>query len=116
MTRPTATDEEVTAFTNACVYARSLYLHYQTLFQCLSQENGGGGTETAAYLYAAAPFFFGDIGQAMRENLLLQVCRFTERGAKRLSVSFFADHCVASAAGQHRLKELAMRMKGSATS
>jgi putative transcriptional regulator len=85
--KPTATVavEDVRAFANACVYARSLYMHYKAIFEDAPLNENP--------LKKSSPYFFGDLGWMIREYIILQVCKLTDpaadgRGNENLTVKF----------------------------
>jgi putative transcriptional regulator len=76
---------DIKAFANACVYARSLYMHYKAIF-----EDTALGENPLKNL---SPYFFGDLSWMFREYIILQVCKLTDpavdgRGNENLTVKF----------------------------
>ena len=83
--KPTATvaANDVTAFANSCVYARSLYMHYKAIYEETPLRKNP--------LRKSSPYFFGDLGWMFREYIILQVCKLTDppedgRGNENLTV------------------------------
>jgi transcriptional regulator with XRE-family HTH domain len=79
------TVDDVKAFANECIYARSLYMHFKALFEDtpLSQNP----------LNKLSPYFFGDLNRLFREHIRLEVCKLTDpaadgRGNENLTVKF----------------------------
>lgn len=78
--------KDVIAFGNACVHARSIYMHYRAIYE---------ETEIGAHpLKTVSPFFFGDLNHMLREYIILQVCKLTDpasdaRGNENLTIEFF---------------------------
>jgi hypothetical protein len=83
-----ATKEDVEAFRESCVFLRSQWLHYTTLFE--------GSDLKREMLETTAPIFFGDLNQLLKEHLVLQICRLTDesqtRDRKNLTVKFLMEH------------------------
>jgi putative transcriptional regulator len=78
---------DIKAFAGACVYARSVYMHYKAIFE----ETQLGENP----LSKLSPYFFGDLGWMFREYIILQVCKLTDpavdgRGNENLTVKFLA--------------------------
>jgi putative transcriptional regulator len=76
---------DVKAFASACVYARSVYMHYRAVFE----EPSLGENP----LKELSPYFFGDLGLMLREYIILQVCKLTDpavqgHGNENLTVKF----------------------------
>jgi len=83
------TKEDVEAFRGSCVSLRSLWLHFQTLFE--------GSDRKRELLQTTAPTFFGDVHGLFVEHLILHICRLTDgveikRGRKNLTVKFLIEH------------------------
>lgn len=100
---------DVEAFRDACLYARAMYRHFETLFETSAEER--------KVLREVAPVFFGDINRAMRECILLQVSKLTDpdvdqRRNLNLSSEFFARNCDLRAwpTKQDRLNELSCQL------
>jgi len=94
--KPTATvtDDDVKSFAGACVYARSLYMHYKAIFEDMPLDRNP--------LKNLTPYFFGDLGWMFREYLILQVCKLTDPaedrlGNENLTVKFLTDNADFSA-------------------
>jgi hypothetical protein len=88
------TKEDVQAFADSCVELRSLWRHFQILFQ---------GTDLKReLLQTTAPTFFGDLNRLFIEHLVLHICRLTDNaqtaGRKNLTVKFLIEHSDFSAA------------------
>jgi putative transcriptional regulator len=110
--KPTAmvTVEDVKAFANACVYARSLYMHYKAIFEDTPLNENP--------LKKSSPYFFGDLGWMFREYIILQVCKLTDpavdaRGNENLTVKFLAANADFSTdpAGAMELRARAEKIK-----
>ena len=83
----TVTVGDVKAFAGACLYARSVYMDYNAIFE----ETPLGENP----LKKLSPFFFGDLGWMFREYIILQVCKLTDPavdgpGNENLTVKFLA--------------------------
>jgi putative transcriptional regulator len=79
--------DDVKAFANASIYARSLYMHYKAIFEDAPLNENP--------LEKSSPYFFGDLGWMLREYIILQVCKLTDppvdgRGNENLTVKFLA--------------------------
>ena len=101
---------DVEAFRDACVYARAMYRHFETLF--------GTAEGQRQMLLKVAPLLFGDINRALRESILLQVSKLTDPGADirgnvNLSSEFFARNCDLGAwpAKQRRIDHLSSELR-----
>jgi hypothetical protein len=83
-----ATKEDVEAFRESCVFLRSQWVHFTTLFR--------GSDLKRELLQSIAPIFFSDLHQLLTEHLVLQICRLTDeaqtRGRKNLTVKFLMEH------------------------
>lgn len=79
---------EADAFCNRCVYLRSLYVHYETLFERTGLRN--------ELMKRVAPIFFGDLAQALAEIVVLEVCKLTDpegrAGRRNLSVEYLVNN------------------------
>ena len=64
------TADEVTTVEHYCVHLRSVWRHYQILFE--------EGELRRALLHRIAPVFFGDLNQILIEQLILQICKLTD--------------------------------------
>lgn len=60
-----ATKEDVEAFRESCVFLRSQWLHFTTLFR--------GSDLKRELLQSIAPIFFSDLHQLLMEHLVLQI-------------------------------------------
>jgi AbiU2 len=83
-----ATKEDVEAFRESCVFLRSQWLHYRTLFE---------GTDLKReMLDTTAPTFFRDLNRLFIEHLVLHICRLTDdaqtMGRKNLTAKFLIEH------------------------
>lgn len=81
----TVAASDVKAFANACIYARSLYMHYKVIFEDTPLSDNP--------FNKLSPYFFGDLDWMFREYLILQVCKLTDlavdgRGNENLTVKF----------------------------
>jgi hypothetical protein len=83
-----ATKEDVEALRESCVFLRSQWVHFTTLFR--------GSDLKRELLQSIAPIFFSDLHQLLTEHLVLQICRLTDeaqtRGRKNLTVKFLMEH------------------------
>ena len=83
-----ATKEDVEAFRESCVFLRSLWDHFTTLFR--------GSDLKRELLQSIAPIFFSDLDQLLKEHLVLHICRLTDEaqtmGRKNLTVKFLMEH------------------------
>jgi AbiU2 len=83
-----ATKEDVEAFRGSCVFLRSQWLHYRTLFD--------GSDLKRELLDTTAPRFFPDLNRLFIEHLLLHICRLTDEaqtmGRKNLTAKFLIEH------------------------
>jgi HEPN superfamily AbiU2-like protein len=82
------TKEHLEAFRRECVWLRSLWLHFQTLFE---------GSDLKRELRATAPAFFADVYRLFEEHLILHICKLTDdveikRGRKNLTVKLLLEH------------------------
>jgi transcriptional regulator with XRE-family HTH domain len=99
---------DVEAFSNFCVSLRSIWRHYQVIFE---------GTDLKReLLQSIAHTFFGDLNQLLIEHLILQICKITDpeesMGRKNLTVRFLLNNSDFSAAPDDldKLKRLSDRM------
>jgi hypothetical protein len=65
-----ALKDEIEAMANFCVHLRSVWRHYEILFE--------EGDLRRTLLHRIAPVFFGDLNQLLIEQLVLQICRLTD--------------------------------------
>jgi len=84
----TVTKEDVEKFRRSCIWLRSLWLHFQTLFE---------GRNLKGELRTTAPAFFADVYRLFVEHLISHICRLTDeveikRGRKNLTVKFLIEH------------------------
>jgi transcriptional regulator with XRE-family HTH domain len=87
-TTPNVSAADVNAFSNFCVSLRSLWRHYQIIFE---------GTDLQReLLQSIAHTFFGDLNQLLIEHLILQICKITDpeesMGRKNLTVKFLLNN------------------------
>ena len=85
---------DVDAFSNFCISLRSIWRHYQIIFE---------GTDLKReLLQSIAHTFFGDLNQLLIEHLILQICKITDpeesMGRKNLTVRFLLNNSDFSAA------------------
>jgi hypothetical protein len=89
-----ATKEDAQAFADSCVFLRSQWVHFATLFE--------GSDLKRELLQTTAPTFFGDLHALFAEHLVLHICRLTDgaqtMGRKNLTVKFLIEHSDFSAA------------------
>jgi hypothetical protein len=83
----TVTTDDVSIFTDYCVYVRSVYMHGSTLFETADQDDRD-------MLVNTAPVFFGDLNKVIIEYVILQVCKITDpakdaRGNYNHTTEFF---------------------------
>ena len=86
--KTTVTKADVEAFCDVCVPMRSIWKHFQILFE---------GTESQRQLLQnIAPIFFGDLNKLLIEHLILQICKITDpedsRGHKNITVEFLVKN------------------------
>jgi hypothetical protein len=83
-----ATREDVQALADSCVFLRSQWGHFTTLFE--------GSDLKRELLQTTAPTFFGDLHALFVEHLVLHICRLTDgaqtMGRENLTVKFLMDH------------------------
>ena len=92
MTKPAsgiiATKEDVEAFADSCVFLRSQWVHFTTLFE--------GPELKRELLQTTAPTFFADLHRLFVEHLVLHICRLTDEaqtmGRGNLTVKFLMEH------------------------
>lgn len=65
-----ATKEDVQAFADLCVFLRSQWAHFTTLFE--------GSDLKREMLDTTARTFFGDLNQLFIEHLVLHICQLTD--------------------------------------
>lgn len=83
-----ATKEDVEAFAGSCVWLRSQWVHFTTLFE---------GTDLQRELLeSTAHTFFSDLNHMFIEHLVLHICRLTDNaeslGRENLTVKFLIEH------------------------
>jgi AbiU2 len=106
---PIVSAQDVEAFCNFCVSLRSLFRHYQILFEV-------GADLRCELLQSIAPTFFGDINHLFIEHMILQICKITDPeesfGRKNLTVRFLINNSDFSGAPGEldRLKQLGDKM------
>ena len=86
--------DEVAAMANFCVHLRSVWRHYEILFE--------EGELRRNLLHRIAPTFFGDLNQVLIEQLVLQICRLTDpeitMGRTNLTIDYVVRNADFSAA------------------
>jgi hypothetical protein len=96
-----ATTEDVEAFRGSCISLRSLWMHFQILFE--------GSDLKRELLQTTAPTFFRDVHGLFGDYLILHICRLTDNaettGRKNLTVKFLIEHSDFSSA-PHTLEKL----------
>jgi hypothetical protein len=108
-TTPNVTKGDVDAFRNFCVSLRSIFRHFQILFE-------EGADLRRELLQSIAPTFFEDINQMLIEHLILQICKVTDPeesfGRKNLTITFLVNNSdFSTAPGElERLKRLSDSM------
>lgn len=82
-----ATKEDADSFCNSCVFLRSLWMHYRTLYE--------GSDLKRELLQATAPILFGDLNVILIEQLVQRICRITDNaqtmGRKNLTIKFLLE-------------------------
>ena len=83
-----ATKEDVQEFADSCVFLRSQWVHFTTLFE--------GSDLKRELLQTTAPTFFDDLSALFIEHLVMHICRLTDgartMGRKNLTVKFLMEH------------------------
>ena len=87
---PAQTPDDITVFSENCVFVRSLYLHGKGLFE-RSTDNERRRMENAA------PVFFGDLNRIIIKHVILEVCKMTDpahdfRKNDNLTIAFLVEH------------------------
>jgi hypothetical protein len=99
------TPDEVTAVVHYCVHVRSVWRHYQILFE--------EGELRRTMLHRIAPIFFGDLNQVLIEQLVLQICKLTDpeiqSGRKNLTLDYLVENADFSAAPAEQGSAQALR-------
>ena len=76
--------DEIEAMANVCVRLRSIWRHYEILFE--------EGELRRTLMHRIAPVFFGDLNQLLIEQLVLEVCRLTDpavtKGRTNLTIDY----------------------------
>ena len=104
----TVSKDDVKAFCDTCVLLRSLWRHYQILFE--------GSNLKRELLQSIAPIFFGDIHALFVRHLVLEICKITDlvgtMGRTNLTVKFLIEYSDFSSAPNtlDRLKRLSDSM------
>jgi hypothetical protein len=85
MTEAEITTGDVRRLVDIFAYARAVYRHYMVLFEI---DNG--------QILRLAPICLGDIARVLKEYLILQVCKLTDRGKdhhgnENISIEFFKE-------------------------
>ena len=83
------TPDDVKTITNYCVHLRSVWCHYQTLFE--------EGELRRTMLHRVAPIFFGDLNLLLIEHLVLQICKLTDPKTTMGRENLTLDYLVANA-------------------
>jgi hypothetical protein len=89
-TRHNPMPDDITVFSDNCVFVRSLYLHGKGLFEHSTVKD-------RQRMEKAAPVFFGDLSRILVEHVVLEVCKMTDpaqdfRKNDNLSVAFLVGH------------------------
>jgi HEPN superfamily AbiU2-like protein len=99
---PRVSKSDVEAFCGFCVSLRSIFRHFQILFE-------EGADLRRALLQDIAPTFFCDLNRVLIKHLALQICKITDReesfGRKNLTVQFCINNSDFSSA-QGELEKL----------
>jgi hypothetical protein len=104
----TVSKDDVKAFRNTCVLLRSLWRHYQILFE--------GSDLKRELLQDTAHIFFGDLHAMFVRNLVLEICKITDpagtKDRENLTVEFLIEHSDFSSAPDTlvKLKQLSDNM------
>jgi AbiU2 len=106
---PKVSKHDVDQFCKSCLILRSIYRHYQILFE-------EGGDLRHELQQSIAPTFFGDINHVLIQHLILTICKITDPedscGHKNLTVEFLINNADFSTAPNEldELKQLAKSM------
>ncbi len=78
--------EDIEIFARQCVFMRSIYKHYQILFEQSSADD-------KSRMSRVAETFFGDVNRVFLEYIILQACKLTDpardpRGNDNLTIAF----------------------------
>src|SRR5215469_5660038 len=99
------TADEVKTVAHYCVHLRSVWRHYEILFE--------EGELRRTMLHRIAPIFFGDLNQVLIEQLVLQICKLTDPetslGRKNLTIDYLVNNGDFSAAPAEIGKVQALR-------
>ena len=83
-----ATKEDVQSFAHSCVFLRSHWEYFTTLFEASALKR--------ELLQTIAPKFFDDLHKLFIEHLVLHICRLTDEtqtmGRKNLTAKFLIEH------------------------
>lgn len=99
-----ALKDEIEAMAQFCVHLRSVWRHYEILFE--------EGELRRTLLHRIAPVLFGDLNQLFIEQLVLQICRLTDppvtMGRTNLTIDYVIREADFSGApgDQARIKKL----------
>ncbi|WP_296745747.1 hypothetical protein [Mesorhizobium sp.] len=99
-----ALKDEIEAMAHFCVHLRSVWRHYEILFE--------EGELRRTLLHRIAPVFFGDLNQLLIEQLVLQICRLTDPPVTMGRTNLTIDYVIGEAdfsgapADQARIKTL----------
>lgn len=100
-----ALKDEIEAMTNFCVHLRSVFRHYEILFE--------EGELRRTLLHRTAPVFFGDLNQLLIEQLVLQICRLTDppvtMGRTNLTIDYVIREADFSGAPEDHARVSALR-------
>jgi hypothetical protein len=106
------TKDDVAIFADYAVYARSVYMHSRTLYDCAQAAE----KETMA---KCAPTFFGDLNKVLIEYVILQACKITDPAKdvhknESHTIEFFVQNADFSAepAKSQQLTDIEKRMRG----
>jgi hypothetical protein len=102
-------DKEVKAFSEHCVFIRSVYLFGVRLFKDSDHIE-------RALMATVAPLFFEDVAQVFNEFMVLAACRITDpakdrRGNENFTVEMFVNNFAADTEAFKQLDALHGRMK-----
>ncbi|PLR26842.1 hypothetical protein SGCZBJ_08760 [Caulobacter zeae] len=84
-----ALKDEILAVANFSVHLRSLWRHYQILFE--------DGELRRNLLHRVAPTFFDDLNQILIEQLILQICRLTDPAVTMKRTNLSLDYVLGEA-------------------
>ncbi len=100
-----ALKDEIEAMANFCVHLRSVWRHYEILFE--------EGELRRTLLHRVAPTFFGDLNQVLIEQLVLQICRLTDpavtNGRTNLTLDYVLQEVDFTGAPEQQARATALR-------